>query len=39
MTGAAVTPLLRAAYLAAEGYPVPLYVPWLPKQDQLLLFP
>jgi digalactosyldiacylglycerol synthase len=39
MTGTAINPLLRAAYLAKAGKRVTLAVPWLHPKEQALIFP
>lgn len=38
LTGTAINPVLRAAYLAKAGKPVTLVVPWLHPLDQSLVF-
>ena len=38
-TGTAVNALLRAAYLAAAGYPVTLCLPWIHPDEQKAIFP
>eukprot|EP00930_Biecheleria_cincta_P071225 TRINITY_DN58738_c0_g1_i1.p1 TRINITY_DN58738_c0_g1~~TRINITY_DN58738_c0_g1_i1.p1 ORF type:complete len:654 (-),score=86.08 TRINITY_DN58738_c0_g1_i1:176-2137(-) len=37
-TGPAINPLLRALYLAKQGHPVVLLMPWIKKEDQDILF-
>lgn len=39
MTGTAINPLLRAAYLARAGKRVTLAVPWVHPKEQALIFP
>ena len=39
MTGTAVNPLLRAAYLGRLGYRVTLVLPWLHPSEQVRVFP
>jgi len=39
MTGTAINPLLRAAYLAKAGKRVTLAVPWIHPSEQALIFP
>lgn len=38
LTGTAVNPALRAAYLWHRGHDVTLLVPWIPKEDQKNIF-
>lgn len=38
LTGTAVNPALRAAYLWHRGHDVTLLIPWIPKEDQKNIF-
>lgn len=38
LTGTAVNPSLRAAYLSKAGFNVCIAFPWIPRKDQLLLY-
>ena len=39
MTGTSINPLLRAAHLAKKGFAVNLVLPWVPPEQQEVIFP